>query len=581
MSPCLPSIPVITGHPGNPPSPPPPWPDFLKLEELASPNVYAGRTRLGVKTQTIQKRLYPRLPYWESKLDLRNHSKKLKQALLTLETLQDTKLDPRTCIESCLVRFSRCSPCHTTCATCNGSSETQCISCRSEHLSLDGACLESCPSGYYAHRRRRECIHCPQRCATCGESGCLTCEPYWTLDRKANCVPEGSSHCDSGTLHHRGQDMQHEGEKLELREYWEGGHCRPCHSTCEKCDGPTETNCISCSPPLLLEGSRCLATCLDGSFLDQGVCVPCLHTCQRCVSRVNCTLCSPGLHLQSGECRTTCAHGYYSDGGVCAKCYLSCMTCTGPRRDQCVTCPPGWQLAAGECHPNCPLGFFKSQYGCQKCDHYCHTCSGEGPLNCTSCPARSMLDGGMCTQCLGSQYYDSTTRLCQMCHDTCKSCTGRGPFQCSTCRPPLHLDLLSHRCLQCCGQQRSQDCCQCDQVTGNCPDSSPSGKRRIHSGPEQGTQRRVEGEVNQTPYSPLRAVTPLAVGLCATVFIVLALTFTLLQARSRPRRKLWMSEEGYKKVSTDSSTDSFPLNQDENSFTGEEDASEDILFTRT
>nr|CAD7459592.1 unnamed protein product [Timema tahoe] len=456
----------------------------------------------------------------------------------------------------------RCSPCHTTCATCNGSSETQCISCRSEHLSLDGACLESCPSGYYAHRRRRECIHCPQRCATCGESGCLTCEPYWTLDRKANCVPEGSSHCDSG-------------------EYWEGGHCRPCHSTCEKCDGPTETNCISCSPPLLLEGSRCLATCLDGSFLDQGVCVPCLHTCQRCVSRVNCTLCSPGLHLQSGECRTTCAHGYYSDGGVCAKCYLSCMTCTGPRRDQCVTCPPGWQLAAGECHPDCPLGFFKSQYGCQKCDHYCHTCSGEGPLNCTSCPARSMLDGGMCTQCLGSQYYDSTTRLCQMCHDTCKSCTGRGPFQCSTCRPPLHLDLLSHRCLQCCGQQRSQDCCQCDQVTGNCPDSSPSGKRRIHSGPEQGTQRRVEGEVNQTPFSPLRAVTPLAVGLCATVFIVLALTFTLLQARSRPRRKLWMSEEGYKKVSTDSSTDNFPLNQEENSFIGEEDASEDILFTRT
>nr|CAD7264540.1 unnamed protein product [Timema shepardi] len=456
----------------------------------------------------------------------------------------------------------RCSPCHTTCATCNGSSETQCISCRTEHMSLDGACLESCPSGYYAHRRRRECIRCPQRCATCGEGGCLTCERYWTLDRKANCVPEGSSHCDSG-------------------EYWEGGHCRPCHSICEKCDGPTETNCISCSPPLLLEGSRCLATCLEGSFLDQGVCVPCLHTCQRCVSRVNCTLCSPGLHLQSGECRTTCAHGYYSDGGVCAKCYLSCMTCTGPRRDQCVTCPPGWQLAAGECHPDCPLGFFKSQYGCQKCDHYCHTCSGEGPLNCTSCPARSMLDGGMCTQCLGSQYYDSTTRLCQTCHDTCKSCTGRGPFQCSTCRPPLHLDLLSHRCLQCCSQQRSQDCCQCDQVTGNCPDSSPSGKRRIHSGPEQGTQRRVEGEVNLTPYSPLRAVTPLAVGLCATVFVVLALTFTLLQARSRPRRKLWMSEEGYKKVSTDSSTDSFPLNQDENGFIGEEDAGEDILFTRT
>ena len=92
-------------------------------------------------------------------------------------------------------------------------------------------------------------------------------------------------------------------------EFYENGRCRPCHSTCEMCDGATEEACLTCSSPLVLQNSKCLAMCLDGSYMEQGVCTPCLHTCQRCVSRINCTSCVPGLHLQSGDCRATCADG--------------------------------------------------------------------------------------------------------------------------------------------------------------------------------------------------------------------------------------------------------------------------------
>lgn len=50
--------------------------------------------------------------------------------------------------------------------------------------------------------------------------------------------------------------------------------------------------------------------CLDGTYMELGMCVPCLHTCKTCVSRLNCTTCANALQLQSGECRATCAEGY-------------------------------------------------------------------------------------------------------------------------------------------------------------------------------------------------------------------------------------------------------------------------------
>lgn len=92
-------------------------------------------------------------------------------------------------------------------------------------------------------------------------------------------------------------------------EYYDNNHCHSCHSTCETCDGPTESNCLSCPQSLLLQSNHCVSTCDDGYYMEAGVCAKCLHTCTQCVSRMNCTACAKGLQLQSGECRTTCADG--------------------------------------------------------------------------------------------------------------------------------------------------------------------------------------------------------------------------------------------------------------------------------
>lgn len=90
-----------------------------------------------------------------------------------------------------------CASCHLSCLTCNGSSESQCITCRSGRFSHDGKCLNSCPDGYYGDKKRQECMACPTGCATCSNNGfCLTCKENWMKNKKNRCIASGSENCD-------------------------------------------------------------------------------------------------------------------------------------------------------------------------------------------------------------------------------------------------------------------------------------------------------------------------------------------------------------------------------------------------
>ncbi|XP_016951900.1 furin-like protease 2 isoform X3 [Drosophila biarmipes] len=429
---------------------------------------------------------------------------------------------------------NKCAFCHSTCATCNGPTDQNCITCRSSRYAWQNKCLISCPDGFYADKKRLECMPCQEGCKTCTSNGvCSECLQNWTLNKSDKCIVAGSESCSESEFFSQAV-----------------GQCSACHASCASCNGPAETNCMSCGPSRLLEQSRCVSGCREGFFMEAGsVCSPCLHTCSQCVSRTNCSNCSKGLELQNGECRTTCADGYYSDRGICAKCYLSCHTCSGPRRNQCVQCPVGWQLAAGECHPECPEGFYKSDFGCQKCHHYCKTCNDAGPLACTSCPPHSMLDGGLCMECLSSQYYDTTTSTCKTCHDSCRSCFGPGQFSCKACAAPLHLDQLNSQCVPCCQNQTLTEktaaapCCNCDGETGECKATSTGGKRRtvIGSGsayksgePEHGA---FESGGNSREFvlrldSPLTAITAIAVAICLLIITIFSIIFAVLQRNS-------------------------------------------------
>lgn len=159
---------------------------------------------------------------------------------------------------------------------------------------ISGTCRASCPLGYGADKKRRECVRCPPGCATCAMSTCTSCEKGWSLNEESLCAPEHRDRCDTS-------------------EYYENGHCKQCHTSCKTCAGSGEDHCISCQTSLLLQGKRCVYQCDDGYYSmaqpSRPVCVPCLHTCKTCVSRLNCTACQDGLQLQSGECRSSCAQG--------------------------------------------------------------------------------------------------------------------------------------------------------------------------------------------------------------------------------------------------------------------------------
>ncbi|KAJ8965046.1 hypothetical protein NQ314_004447, partial [Rhamnusium bicolor] len=251
-----------------------------------------------------------------------------------------------------------CTGCHESCETCKGSNSSQCISCLSGHFWHEGRCVKECPAHHYADTHQRECIECPPGCSECNKTTCISCLDDWKVNSNGRCVSQNSDRCD-------------------VDQYFDSGLCKPCHSTCDSCDGPTEKACLSCANPFILQGTRCVGKCDKGFYneKDSQLCEPCLHTCSRCVAKTNCSECKVGLQLQSGECRTSCATGYYSDKGMCMRCYMSCKTCSGPGQDQCVSCPNGWQLLSGECRPDCPEGYYKTEYGCQKCHYSCRNCA--------------------------------------------------------------------------------------------------------------------------------------------------------------------------------------------------------------
>lgn len=257
-----------------------------------------------------------------------------------------------------------CAPCHSSCATCRGSNSSQCITCAEGLFWHEGRCTKDCPAHHYADPYQRECLECPPGCSECNKTTCISCLDDWQVNNKGRCVPEGSDKCG-------------------IDQYLDGGICKPCHSTCESCDGPTEHACLSCANPFLLQGTTCVSVCNKGSFQDpnQRACQPCLHTCINCYSKTNCTECLNGLKLQGSECQAACAEGYYSDKGACERCYMSCKTCSGPRENECVACPSGWQFFSGECRPDCPEGYYKTKFGCHKCHYQCRDCKGCPPIS--------------------------------------------------------------------------------------------------------------------------------------------------------------------------------------------------------
>lgn len=296
---------------------------------------------------------------------------------------------------------TNCQPCHVTCKTCDGVSETNCLTCfdnavisvanpnacvcDSMHLpdpdatncatchftcvdcalpSIDactichpnahvfepppGPCI--CDDGFFPLTDSTDCQPCHVTCSTCMQSGadqCLTCLDFAELQGPSPnfCICSKSAFPDPDVL-----------------------HCSLCHPTCLTCKFATATSCLSCHESALLAGpapSSC--QCPNGSFPnpDASLCSQCDQMCVTCASNRNsCSSCGNDAELQSDfSCR--CKEGFYGDPCSCQKCSNGCLMCTIVG---CERCADQWFLHEKSCVATCPIGFITTNSQCVQGD---------------------------------------------------------------------------------------------------------------------------------------------------------------------------------------------------------------------
>ena len=189
---------------------------------------------------------------------------------------------------SCLTGYyllgNACNVCHITCLTCYGPNQNQCNSCYMPLLLTINTC--NCPSGTYFESVAKNCLICIEPCQLCTENAnnCLTCINSY---------------------------------------YLQNNLCWPCDSLCFSCSGPNKNQCNSCNSLDFLQNGQCVSQCNLYTYEDlfNRICIDCDSSCETCFSFTNesCFSCYDGTYLYKSSCSTLCPIDYYemSDNNTC------------------------------------------------------------------------------------------------------------------------------------------------------------------------------------------------------------------------------------------------------------------------
>lgn len=122
--------------------------------------------------------------------------------------------------------------------------------------------------------------------------------------------------------------------------------CTNCDSSCNKCFGGLNTNCLACnSGSLISSNNSCSSSCGDGYYSSNGVCNVCTLGCKTCNSASICTSCATinGVYyyLNSSACLLQCPSNTYPDASSnqCLTCPAGCSSCQNS--SSCLNCSTG------------------------------------------------------------------------------------------------------------------------------------------------------------------------------------------------------------------------------------------------
>ena len=358
----------------------------------------------------------------------------------------------------------KCSLCVSPCLTCDGPTNSSCLSCVGGYYLLLNLCYSVCPTTYYPNVN--QCTACVTPCSTCSSySVCLSCTNNTYLYGSA-CV----SNCGTGM------------------NIINNSICAFCDVSCKTCLSSNASACTSCYSGAFLNQNTltCSSACPVGFFTDSstgnGLCVACLAPCGNCSSaafclscldnntflvngsctgcsspcltcsglRTNCTSCysnSTNPYLYGSTCNSGCLFGYYPDASfTCRICTSPCSSCTNASTSACLTCLSGYLQLNNTCYLVCPSGYYANATICTICVSNCQTCSSSS--TCLSCVTNFYLYGSNCLSSCpnGAALINGTT--CEYCNSTCKTCLTSNTTACTSCNPTTYLN--SNLCISTC-----------------------------------------------------------------------------------------------------------------------------------
>ncbi|EAR90506.3 zinc finger lsd1 subclass family protein (macronuclear) [Tetrahymena thermophila SB210] len=397
-----------------------------------------------------------------------------------------------------------CKQCDSLCLTCNGPLISNCTSCRQGLFLQNNICKPICDGSYYGETLTNTCNPCDSTCLTCdgpNSNNCLSCQApnLFYQQGSKTCVTQCNSNqfkntanqtcslCDSSCstcqgpsytncLSCTGNTYLYQNQCiLNCPSNYYGNNqnkqCTQCDPTCYLCNGGANNNCLSCQNGRYLDQTlkQCVLNCNSNQYVDanSGQCMQCHSSCQTCNGPLisNCKSCKSGLFLQDSQCKPICDGSYFGDvmTNTCQPCFNSCKTCDGPNNNNCLSClAPSlfFQQSSKTCVSTCEINQFKNtnNQSCSSCHSTCSTCSGPNDINCLSCQANSFLYQNQCLSSCPIKYYGNTqNNQCSPCDPTCQTCNGSGSNNCLSCQLQRYFDPKTNQCVQICDSNQYPD----------------------------------------------------------------------------------------------------------------------------
>lgn len=305
-----------------------------------------------------------------------------------------------------------CLSCSSNCISCIDSS--LCLLCSTAYSLQNSLCVSSCSTGYVSvldnvvlpssNNTAYICKSCQQifqYCSTCIALSCNTCQVGYLMNYDKTCV----AICSYGYVNI-------------------SNICVACNIECKACTN-IQNNCTSCNQNYVYYKNtasninQCLASCITGTFVLNGVCTSCSSPCSTCVnSSTLCLTCLPDFYslVNNGlSCVSSCPSNSYIYNNKCIYCDSVCSLCDA---NGCLACSPLYYKNQGtviggntyyECYTACPSNIpYLINNTCYECPANCQICTATSCLQCvsgkyayqlyclTQCPPGMMPSNGVC-----------------------------------------------------------------------------------------------------------------------------------------------------------------------------------------